>query len=310
MTKPQFIRPILASIFFTLIGLPLNSSASEPVPVVATFSILGDMIARIGGEEISLSTLVGAGGDPHVYQPTPADARSVKEAEILFINGLEFEGWLERLVEAAEFGGQTVIATRGINLISLNEHSDEHGDEHAHHHGEFDPHGWQSLDNAIVYVDNITAELSKAIPKKASVFYSNRAAYLAEIKALDAEIRAMMAKLPDSSRTIITSHDAFQYFGREYGLKFSAPQGLGTDSEASAKDVARLISQIREEKIGAVFVENIADPRLLEQIANETGADIGGKLYPGSLSDQTGPAATYLELMRHNAMTISEALGG
>jgi len=165
-----------------------------------------------------------------------------------------------------------------------------------------------SLQNAITYVDNITSALAKAAPEHAATFYGNRASYAAEIESLDEKIRSMIDALPVNARTIITSHDAFQYFGRDYGLKFLAPQGLSTESEASARDVAELIKQIRKEGIAAVFVENIADPRLLQQIANETGSTVGGELYPGALSDESGPAATYLDLMNHNATTIATAL--
>ena len=186
---------------------------------------------------------------------------------------------------------------------------DSEADGHGHHdHGEFDPHGWLSLQNAVVYVDNITAALAKTAPANAATFYQNRADYVAEIELLDTQIKAQFATLPESARTVITSHDAFQYFARDYGVTFLAPQGLSTESEASARDVAELIKQVRTEGISAVFVENVADPRLLQQIARETGSAIGGKLFPGALSDKDGPAATYLELMRHNATTITAAL--
>lgn len=329
------------------------AASEDQLKVVATFSILGDMVSRIGGEHIELTTLVGPNGDAHVLQPSPSDARAVSEARLLFANGLAFEGWLDRLVEASSFSGVHVVATEGIEAIAYEEeehhddeehdddhkdhsghkdgdhddhaghkddrrddhddhadHKDDDHDDHAHHdHGAFDPHAWQSLTNAVVYADNIAAALSKTDPGNASVYFENRAAYVAEIEALDAEIRQMLAQLPKSSRTIVTSHDAFQYFGRDYGLTFLAPQGLSTESEASAKDVARLIRQIRDEDIKAVFVENVADARLLEQIAAETGARIGGKLYPGALSEPDGPAGTYLDMMRHNATTLAGALG-
>jgi zinc/manganese transport system substrate-binding protein len=331
-------------------SVPYAVRAQQEIPVVATFSILGNMVERIGGSAVSVTTLVGRNGDTHVFQPTPADAKAVKRASVLFTNGLEFEGWLDRLAEAAEFDGELVVTTNGIETISLQEHGDDehgdgggedekqhddeeteskddhdgetqsddndsnedeehNGDEHDdHHNGEFDPHGWQSLQNAIVYVDNITAALAKTSPSNASTFYANRAAYVEEIESLDREIRNMIAALPTSARTIVTSHDAFQYFGRDYGLTFLAPQGLSTESEASARDVAQLIEQIRAEKISAVFVENVADPRLVQQIATETGSIVGGKLFPGALSNEDGAAATYLDMMRHNATTIATAL--
>ena len=299
---------------------PALAASDGPIRVVATFSILGDMVSRIGGEHVAVTTLVGPDGDTHVYRPTPAAARAVSEADILVVNGLGFEGWLDRLVETAEFGGVRVVATAGIDPIMFEDghgddhvdgHDDDHDEDdehHAHDHGAFDPHAWQSLRHAVTYVDNVTMALAIASPESASTFYRNRALYVAEIEALDAEIRSLLAEVPDSARTIVTSHDAFQYFGRDYGLVFTAPQGLSTESEASAKDVVRLIELIRSQGIRAVFVENIADPRLLKRIADETGATIGGTLYPGALSGPDGPAPTYLDMMRHNARTLARAL--
>ena len=324
------------------LATPAAAQSHGPVPVVATFSILGDMVKRIGGKHIAVTTLVGADGDTHVYQPTPADARAVSEAKILVVNGLQFEGWLDRLIDASDFRGIRVVATEGIGPIVFGDEDDHHGSHeahtkeaghdhghekhaeaprhdhddkahaeagHDHHdHGAFDPHAWQSLGNAIAYLDNITAALAQADPVNAADFYRNRAAYVAEIQTLDAEIRKIVADLPADRRTVVTSHDAFQYFGRDYGLEFVAPQGLSTESDASAKDVARLVRQIRKRGIRAVFIENVADPRLLERIADETGATIGGTLYPGALSGPDGPASTYLEMMRHNATTLAQAL--
>ena len=367
-------RTLLTSataLFALSLAAPAIAEADQPTPVVATFSILGDMVKRIGGEHVAVTTLVGPDGDTHVYQPTPADARALSEARILVVNGLQFEGWLDRLIDASDFRGIRVVATDGIEPIAfddehghdddheehaeeaghdhdhddhaeadhddeheehaeaaMHDHDDEHeehaeaamhdhDDEHEahaeaghdhHDHGAFDPHGWQSLRNAAAYVDNITAALAQADPANAADFHWNTAAYGAEIATLDAEIREIVAALPADRRTVVTSHDAFQYFGRDYGLTFLAPQGVSTESEASAKDVARLIQQIRERGIRAVFIENIGDARLLEQIANETGATIGGTLYPGALSGPDGPASTYLDMMRHNATTLAQAL--
>lgn len=308
------------------LAAPAAAQADSPIPVVTTFSILGDMVERIGGDQVAVTTLVGPDGDAHVYQPTPAAARAVSEAKILVVNGLEFEGWLDRLIDASDFSGLRVVATDGVSAIAYEEDADheehaakeghdhdheahEEAGAHDHHdHGAFDPHAWQSLANAVIYVDNITAALAKADPEHAGAFYRNRAAYVAEIEALDAEIRAIVGALPLDRRTIVTSHDAFQYFGRDYGLAFLSPQGISTESEASARDVARLIERIRDEGISAVFLENIADSRLLERIAEETGATIGGTLYPGALSGPDGPAPSYLDMMRHNATTLARAL--
>ena len=317
--------------------------ADEPIPVVATFSILGNMVSEIGGEHVNVTTLVGPDGDAHVYQPTPKDARSVSEAELMFMNGLEFEGWLERLVKAASFDGSLVVATDGIRAIGFDDHNDhddhddhkdhddhddhkdhddhddhddhkdhddhdDHDDHSGHNHGAFDPHAWHSLTNAAIYIDNITAALAKADPSNAGDYYSNRAKYLSELDALSKDVASMMADIDADKRTVVTPHDAFGYFSVAYDVTFEAPQGLSTESEASAADVARLIEQIREQNISAVFIESISDNRLIEQIANETGASVGGTLYSDALSSSDGPASTYLDMFRHNAKTISDAL--
>ena len=285
---------LVAAALAPALAAPATAESDRPIPVVATFSILGDMVKRIGGGRVAVTTIVGANGDAHVYQPTPADARLVSEARILVVNGLRFEGWMDRLIDASGFRGARVVATDGIEPIEFG--------------GAFDPHAWQSLGNAVAYVDNITSALAQADPVNAAYFRRNRAAYVAEIETLDAEIREIVASLPADCRTVVTSHDAFQYFSRDYGLEFVAPQGLSTESEASARDVARLIRQIRERGIRAVFIENVADSRLLKRIAEETGAVIGGTLHPDALSGPNGPAATYLDMMRHNATTLARAL--
>lgn len=482
--------------------LPGTVRADETIKVVATFSILGDMVDAVGGDAIELTTLVGPGGDAHVYQPTPQDAKAVSEADVLMINGLEFEGWLERLIGATSFDGKMVVATDGIEAIEFGGHDDDHGDEHGghafewgglfdlkagtynwsfakvdgdyadpamrmvvlaaedieaveedaedmleadaaedkadgdtlsvsetafalnfdadkdvtvfsvniaedgkyafftehmpfefeadehffkdtsgadvepvaqepdgdhhdhghghedhaghddhkdhddhaghddhkdhddhaghddhddhkdhddhaghddhhgHNHGAFDPHAWQSVENAMIYVDNIANGLAQADPDNASAFFKNREAYVAELEALETEISSLMAELAEDKRTVVTSHDAFGYFAEAYSLEFEAPQGVSTESEASAGEVAELITQIRDEGIAAVFVETITDNRLMEQIASETQAVIGGTLYSDALSDADGPASTYLEMMRYNAATISKALTG
>ncbi len=337
MSNCRSLLTAAAAIAFSLV-VPMAAHAAEPTKVVATFSVIGDMAQRLGGDHITLTTLVGANGDAHVYQPTPKDARAVSEADVLIVNGLEFEGWLERLAEAAAFKGGLVVATAGTDVISLeDDHDGEHGDDHGveeeehqderhaeseakdddhedeehagHDHGAFDPHAWHNLKNGVVYVDNITAALAKADPANATTFYQNRAAYVAEMEALDAEIIALVENLPADRRTVVTPHDAFGYFSKAYGVTFLAPQGLSTEAEASAGDVARLITQIREEGISAVFMENVADGRLLEQVVAETGANIGGTLYSDALSGADEPASTYLDMMRHNATTVALALG-
>ena len=323
MNFGKSIKLTLTVILITL-ALPVTAHSAEKIKALATFSILGDMVKRIGGQHVVVTTLVGPDGDTHVYRPTPAAAKAMSGSDLFIVNGLEFEGWLDRLVEASDFKGERVVATKGINAIPYGEseghddhakdkhddHAKDKHDEHAHHdHGEFDPHAWQSLENAAIYVNNIAAALAVISQNNAAEFYKNRAAYIAEIKALDVQIHQMVAGLPEDRRTVVTSHDAFQYFGRSYGLTFLAPQGLSTESEASAKDVAHLIEQMRAKRISAVFVENITDARLIKQIAKETGATVGGTLYPGALSRPDGPASTYLKMIRHNATMLTRALG-
>jgi zinc/manganese transport system substrate-binding protein len=287
------------------------ASAQQKLPVVATFSILGDFVKNVGGARVALTTLVGADGDSHVYSATPADAKTVAEAKVVFMNGLGFEGWMDRLVKASGTKAAIVVATRGVKPRSMpgaHGHGHGHGHGHSHSHSDADPHAWQSVTNAKVYVTNVRDALIKADPEGKAEYEANAAAYLAKLDALDKEIRETVTRIPPARRKVITSHDAFGYFKAAYGIDFIAPQGVSTESEASARDVANLIRQIRRQKIPAVFLENISDPRLVKRIADETGARIGGTLYSDALSQPSGPAATYIDMMRHNLRQISEAL--
>ncbi|AWB50855.1 ABC transporter substrate-binding protein (plasmid) [Gemmobacter aquarius] len=311
--------------------------AEDKLRVIATFSILGDIVANVGGDRVEVTTLVGPDGDAHVFQPAPADAQAVAGAQVIVANGLGFEGWMDRLIEASGTTAVLINVSEGVSPIAFGEeeHAEEggheghdhgdhaegaghdghdhadHGDEaghEGHDHGAFDPHAWQSPVNVALYVGNIAQGLTSVDPEGAAVYQANAASYIAELDALDAEIRTAVAALPEDRRTVVTSHDAFGYLAAGYGLTFVAPQGVSTEAEASAQDVAALITQIREQSIAAVFVENIADRRLLEQIATETGAAIGGTLYSDALSGPEGPAATYLAMMRHNLSQLTAAL--
>lgn len=280
---------------------PQSAAADErtsPLTVVATFSILGDITANIGGDRIDLHVLVGPDRDGHLYQPTPRDSRLLRRADLVISNGLGFEGWIDRLIQAAEYRGETVVASTGITLVFSD-------DGRAR---EPDPHAWQSIANVKHYVRNIAFALQRLSPENREYFSRREAEYLTELEHLERELSTALAGLPSRSRTIVTSHDAFHYFGRAYHLNFLAPVGLNTDSEASAGDVARLIRQINDEGIRGVFVENITDPRLLQRIASETNADIGGVLYSDALSPPDGPAATYIAMMKHNLRTLMTAL--
>ncbi len=314
-------RRIFLGLTTALALLPMYAFAQDKLPVVASFSILGDMVAEVGGDRVAVTTLVGPDGDAHVYQPTPADAQMIAGASLVVVNGLGFEGWLDRLIEASEYKGPVVVATEGVTALEMAEggdddhaegeaHDHDHDHDHeGHDHGGTDPHAWQSLANARLYVANIEAGLTAADPEGAATYAANAATYLAEIDAVEAEVVAAIAALPEARRSVVTSHDAFGYFAAAYGLTFHAPEGVSTESEASAADVAALITQMKAESITAVFVENISDSRLLEQITAETGAKVGGTLFSDALSGPDGPAATYLGMMRHNVATLAAALG-
>lgn len=297
--------------------------AAKKIPVVASFSILGDFVKEVGGDRVAVTTLVGPNGDAHVFQPAPADAKKVAAAQIVFVNGLGFEGWIDRLVKASGTKAEIVVATTGITPREMaDEDEDDHAaqghkdhdhdhakkGEHDHDHGGIDPHAWQSVANAEIYVANIRDALIAADPAGKAAYEANASAYTAKLEALDAQVKAAMAAIPESRRRIITSHDAFGYFGAAYGIEFIAPQGVSTESEASAKDVARIIRQIKAENIPAVFMENISDPRLVKRIAKETQAKIGGELFSDALSDDKGPASTYIDMMKNNITQLSSAL--
>ena len=316
--RRSLIVSLCAAAVFGLFGPPGPGSVSADVTtkVVASFSILGDMVKELGGDRVDVTTLVGPDGDGHVYQPTPADARSVAETQLLVVNGLGFEGWMDRLTEAAGYKGPVVAATTGIEPLQIVDDAEENGQKTSdgaradQGPGRIDPHAWQSLANARIYVQNIADGLVTVDPAGAELYRNNAARFLEEIDALEAQIREAFASLPAERRKVVTSHDAFGYFSSAYGIEFHAPVGVNTEAEASAGDVANLIRQIEKEQITAVFVENISDRRLLEQIVRETGAHIGGTLYSDALSTADGPAGTYLDMMRHNAETLAAALGG
>lgn len=307
-------RHIFLGLTTALAMLPLGAFAQDKLPVVASFSILGDMVSKVGGDRVDVTTIVGPDGDAHVYEPMPADAQAVAAAKVVFVNGLAFEGWLDRLVGAAEYKGPVVVVTTGIEPLTMAEEHHDEGEAEAEteageEHGGADPHAWQSVDNAKIYVSNIAAALIAADPAGEGVYSANALAYLTELSGLDVEIQAAIAALPVDRRSIVTSHDAFGYFGAAYGLTLHAPEGLSTEAEPSAADVATLITQMKAEAIPAVFMENITDSRLLEQIMTETGAKVGGTLFSDALSSPDGPASTYLKMMRHNITTLTAALG-
>jgi zinc/manganese transport system substrate-binding protein len=284
-------------IFFGLICLvafatPLR--AQDRLNVVASFSILGDFVRNVGGDLVNVKTLVGPNADVHVYTPTAADAKTIAGARLVIVNGLGLEGWLSRLVQSAGGKAAIVAASDGIAPLNLGK--------------EADPHAWQSVGNAKIYVANIRDALAAADTADAALFRTNAERYLAELDALDAEVRAAVGKIPPERRKVISTHNAFGYFAGVYGIDFIAPVGVSTETEPSARDVAEIIGQIKKAKIPAVFLENMSDDRLIGRIAAETGAKAGGTLFSDALADEKGEAPTYIAMVKHNIRALTSAL--
>ena len=288
---------LLAAFGFVAFAGPV---AAAPIDVVASFSILGDMVKTVGGDRVAVTTIVGPNADTHVYEPTPADAQAVGKAKVFFVSGLGFEGWMDRLVQSTGYKGALVTASDGVQSRTM----DEDGETIT------DPHAWQDLSNGLIYVDNIEKGLCAADAEGCDTYKANAETYKAEISALDAEVKSAIAAVPAEQRKVITTHDAFGYFGAAYGVKFLAPEGISTESEASASDVASLIDQIRQQHVTALFIENMSDPRLIQQIADETGVEVGGALYADALSAPGEGADTYLGMFRHNIALLVPAMAG
>jgi zinc/manganese transport system substrate-binding protein len=314
----------IAAVSSVLTSFPLLAAQAhaEPLKVVASFSIIGDFARQVGGDRIELTTLVGPDGDAHVYEPKPVDAAALANADVVLVNGLHFEGFLSRLAESSATKAPIVELASGIEPIHMKQADEHHhsGETHgadeaqhsddAHDHGDIDPHAFQSVANARIYVKNIADAFCSADAAGCDTYRSNAAGYDAKLAATEATVTAEVATIPDDKRTIITSHDAFGYFEHAYGISFVAPEGISTEAEASAADIAALIRQVRDEQASAIFVENITNARLTEQIARETGLAIGGTLYSDALSATDGPASTYIDMMLYNVRTIKGAILG
>jgi zinc/manganese transport system substrate-binding protein len=282
-------------ICLALLGAVVPARAQDRLNVVASFSILGDLVRNVGGDRVEVTTLVGPNSDAHVYEPTPADARKIAAAKRVFVNGLGLEGWLPRLVQSA--GGKAVIVTATSGIAPLKSGAAA------------DPHAWQSVANAKIYVANIRDALVAADPLGANLFRANADDYLTKLDALDRDVRDAVARIPQDRRKVISTHRAFGYFAAAYGIQFIAPLGVSTESEPSARDIAGIITQIKQAKIPAVFLENISDPRLIRRISDETGTRVGGTLYSDSLTGEKEEAPTYIEMVRHNIKALTSALG-
>lgn len=292
-----------------LAALSTAAAADEKPKVVATFSILGDMVGQVAGRHVEVVTLVGPNGDAHVFEPGPKESAALAEADMLVANGLGFEPWLERLSQAAGFKGALVTATDGVApLPAEHEEGEAEEGEHDHDHGAFDPHAFQNLANGQIYVTNIAKGLSQIDPAHAAEFDANAKKLSAEMAALDTQLKTDFAAIPQEHRRVLTSHDAFRYFARAYGVDFVAVHGMSTEAEPTAKDLAEIVRQARDGHIKAIFLENMSDPRLVETVAGETDLTVGGELYADALSDKDGPAPDYLSLFRYNAQQLLAAL--
>ena len=269
-------------------------AAEEKMKIVASFSILGDMVEQVIGEHASVTTIVGPDADAHIYQPSVADARSVADADVIFVNGLGFETWSDTLIAKSGTKATVHVATDGITPVLVD--------------GEVDPHAWNSLLNGVVYVENIADVLKQKLPEHANEIAANTSAYIAKLNALDTETKAALAELGDDKRTVVTAHDAFGYLADAYGMNFLAPVGIDSEAEPSAQELAQLIAQLKEDGAAALFVENITSPALVQQISDETGLEIGGRLFSDALSERGGPATSYLAMFEHNLSTLLEAL--
>ena len=275
-----------------------RAAAAGPIPVVASFTILADLAQRVGGDRIVVTALVGPDRDVHAFQPRPSDLGRLKTAAAVVENGLLLEGWLGRAERSAGFRGRPIVASAGIATRTFKD-----GGMMV-----TDPHVWQDPRNAAQMAATIAEGLGAVDAAGAEGYRARAAALMAEIMQADAEIARAMAAIPAAKRRVITSHDAFGYYGARYGIEFRAPQGLSTEGEPTPKDLARLAGQIRREGIRAVFVENMTDPRVAAALAREAGAVVGGKVYSDSLSPPDGPAGTYLAMLRHNTTLFTAAM--
>ena len=305
MDRRILLRLALASASLIAASMPLQAApsgnpTSGKLKVVATITILGDMVKQVGGDHVALTTLVGPDGDAHAYEPSPADAKALSAADLVVVNGLGLEGWMDRLIQASGYHGPIVVASQGVKPRYI----DEDGKTAT------DPHAWQDLENGHRYVVNIEAALAQADPAHAADYQGTAKTYLAAIDAMDTYVRTEIADVPAGRRKVVSSHDAFGYFGAAYGVEFVAPQGISEDAEPSAADMKKLIDQIRSEHIKVLFFENALSPRLVEQIGRETDAAVGGTLYADALSPPDGPAPTYLDMFRHNLPLLKAAMLG
>ncbi|WP_455482217.1 metal ABC transporter solute-binding protein, Zn/Mn family [Bartonella sp. B35(2025)] len=305
---PKFIQQfVLLEAFLLLFFSPFSASAHNKIRVVTSFSILADLVKNVGKDHISIATFVDSNASIHTYEPTPHDVKVLKDAHVIFINGLHLEGFIDRLITAS--GTKALLVEVSTNISSLKIKNQGYDvKQHHHRHSNIDPHAWQTIPNAKIYVKNIAATFCKIDQQSCTSYNKNADIYIQKLNEIQTIITTQIATIPKEKRIIITSHDAFGYFAQEYGFTILAPQSASTESEATAADVAKLIKQIKTNKATALFIENISNPHLIKQISKETGLKIGGTLYSDALSNKNGPAATYLDMMKHNVNTIIDAI--
>ncbi|MFB0709847.1 metal ABC transporter substrate-binding protein [Buttiauxella noackiae] len=275
-----------------------QAALAKNLNVVASFTVLADMAKQVGGEHVTVKSLVGPDGDPHSFEPSPQDSVALSKADVVIVSGLGMEGWMDRLVSASGYKGKVIVASEGISTRKMIDDGKQITD----------PHAWNSAENGAIYAQNITKALVAADPQDAAAINDRGSEYVTRLKLLDSWAKTRFEAIAKSKRKVLTSHDAFGYFGQEYGVTFLAPVGFSTEAEANASDVAGLIKQLKEQHIKTYFIENQTDPRLVKQIAAASDAQPGGELYPEALSAANGPASTYEMAFKHNVDTIANSM--
>lgn len=285
------------TLFFIVTFFTLTAFGQDKKTLVATASMMADMATNIAGGMVNVECIVPIGGDPHLHEPTPKDAQLVNKADLIIKNGLTFEGWLNELIENSGTKAKTVSVTEGIQPIQSTQYKNS-----------ADPHAWMDASLGLVYIKNIKNALTELAPEHADIFAFNYGIYKKQLEDLDLYIKNEIQKIPATKRVLITSHDAFQYYGRAYGIRLEAILGTSTDAEAQTSDIIRLNKVIKESKVPALFVESTVNPKLLNQLAKDNDIKIGGQLYADSIGDEKSPAPTYLDMLKHNTDTLVAAL--
>ena len=288
------MKALLTGLILLVLSVTGPAAAADRIQVVASFSILGDMVRQVTGDLAEVTTIVGPDADAHIYEPSASDAKAVAGADVIFVNGLGFETWSNTLIETSGGDAQVFVATEGVEPLLVD--------------GEIDPHAWNALTNGMIYVRNIAAGMAEADAANAATYRANADAYVEQLGKVHDNAVSEFSALPEERRTVVTAHDAFGYLEQAYGLTFLAPVGIDTDAEPSASDLAALIDHLNEIGAGALFVENITSPALVEQISRETGLEIGGRLFSDALSEKGGPATSYVAMFEHNLRALITAL--